>query len=233
MDTTVEGGASQAVQRSAEQKDAKPKKTKRAREETDDSDSDDESAGSLKEFIVEGGDSVVSEEVETASAEDVNLLKTEAERFAGNVTGTVLGGRVLRSRDPESIAKRKPKDEYYDRFGRNDEARVMEKFMKKDIIDYIQTLADDYKSDYETAGHTWPKLTMKNTMQTVRSEYDKIKAFADLPDTDDEDAEDDAEEDAEEAEDSEEDSEEESEEDSEESDEESEEESDEESSDDE
>jgi len=159
--------------------------------------SDNESVGSLKDFIVKDASDVESIEserpVKRAKKEDpevLNLMKEEAEKFAQNVQGTVVNGRTLRNREPESIEKRKPKDEYYERFGRAEEGRLLEKFTKKDIIDYMKSLEKDYKEDYEARGVVWPKLTMKMSLAEIREHYDGVKAFADLPDSDEESSED-------------------------------------------
>jgi len=155
------------------------------------SDAEDD-VGSLEDFIVD--DEEASRELKRArlEAQDddgdeaIKVLAEEAERFAGTVTGTIVGGRVLRSREPEKIEARRPKDAYYERFGRDVEARLMEKFTKKDIIEFVKTLEKEYREAYEATGETWPVLTTKMSLESIREKYDAIKVFADLPDSDDE-----------------------------------------------
>ena len=158
------------------------------------SDNEDD-VGSLEDFIAD--DDEAARELKRArieqneeDADGIKALAEEAERFAGKVTGTVVGGRVLRSRDPEKIEARRPKDAYYERFGRQVEERLMEKFTKKDIIEFVKTLEKDYKESYEASGQQWPSLTTKMSLEAIREKYDAIKAFADLPDSDEETSED-------------------------------------------
>lgn len=190
---------------------------------------DEESIGSLKDFIVddtEDGEIVSDDASEDASdaeeategraakkakiVEDLNVvdqLVSEAKAFAANIEGTTVNGRTLRSRDPKALESRKPKDEYYERFGRDAEAKLLEKFTKKDIIEFVKDLEKENRAAYEAAGNTWPKLHARMSLDTIQEEYQKIKDFLDLPDSDGEesvDSEDDAESsDAEEDEDSE------------------------------
>jgi len=158
-------------------------------------DSDAESMGSLKEFIVadeeieqedEGSEDVVM----VAEDETLRILKEEAEAFASSVQGTVVGGRTLRSRDPVKVEARRPKDSYMERFGREEEAKLMEKFTKKDIIEYLKTLESENREAYEATGAVWPKLTSRMTLEKIQEEYKKVKVFLDLPDSDDEESED-------------------------------------------
>lgn len=171
-------------------------------------DSDDESMGSLKDFIVDDAEASDASEddadtVETASGarpakkakedpDTLKLMEEEAARFAGGVSGTTVGGRTLRSREPAKVEARKPRDEYYERFGRAEEERLMEKFTKKDIIEFVAKLAPEYREAYEATGAKWPHLTARMTLEAIREHYDKIKAFADLPDSEDEADESDA-----------------------------------------
>jgi pyruvate/2-oxoglutarate dehydrogenase complex dihydrolipoamide acyltransferase (E2) component len=133
----------------------------------------------------------VSKKRKYEDPETIELLKQEAAEFAAGVTGTVVNGRTLRSRDPSSLEKRKPKDEYYERFGRADEEKLMEKFTKKDMIDFLKALEKDNREAYEAAGHEWPTLNVRMPLEEIREKYDAVKAFLDLPDSD---AESDAEE---------------------------------------
>jgi hypothetical protein len=122
--------------------------------------------------------------------DELELMKQEAEKFAAGVSGTVVGGRTLRSRAPEHLESRRPRDEYYEKYGRAEEAKLMEKFTKKDIVEFVARLAPDHRDDYEAAGHKWPSLTTRMTLEDIRAEYEKIKAFLDLPDSDKETSED-------------------------------------------
>lgn len=204
-------------------------KTEKSSKKSKKVESDDEDAGSLKDFIVEEEDSPHSDaesevDVVAIKPEDtdtLSLLTEEATRFTSGVTGTEIAGRVLRSRKPEDIEKRKTKDMYYERFGRDEEARLMEKFTKKDILEFIKKLEKDHRADYETAGHVWPDVNSKMSLDKIREEYEPLKKFLELPDSDEEtdeesdDSEDETEED-EESEDSDESEEEETDEDEEE-----------------
>lgn len=154
-------------------------------EQEDDSIEDDESEGtegSLKDFIVkEESDALTEEEDETKSeVEDIDELKTEASRFV-----------------PEVLGKRVPKVPV--RYGVKEEAAMLEKFIKKDIIDHIAVLAKDplneegpttIREAFEASGKTWPKLTMRNSLEDVKAAYADIKSFAEIPDSDDEEEED-------------------------------------------
>lgn len=138
-------------------------------------------------------------------AEALQTLAEEAARITAGVSGTVVGGRTLRSREPAKVEARKPRDEYYERFGRAEEARLLEKFTKKDIIEFVKSLEAEWRASYEAAGNTWPTLNARMSLESIREKYDHVKAFAELPDSDDEasddddesEAEDDAEEDSE------------------------------------
>lgn len=157
--------------------------------------------GSLKDFIVpddvDMADSAAEEDdddapdevaVEEEDQQNLELMAAEAARITGGLSGTVVGGRTLRSREPAAVAARTTRDTYYERFGRADEAKLMEKFTKKDIIEFVGTLKSEYKESYEAAGNVWPVLTTRMSLDAIRSEYDKIKKFADLPDSDDEES---------------------------------------------
>jgi len=153
---------------------------KRQRSESDDS------VGSLVEFIAP--DEVVSDEVKIPVAEEdiVEVLKQEAEEFTKNLTATIVNGRTLRSRDPKDLEKRKPRDMYYERFGKAEEERLMEKFTKKDIIEFLKKLESENRKSYEDSGNTWPVLNTKMSLDKITGEYKKVKLFLDLPDSDDE-----------------------------------------------
>lgn len=126
--------------------------------------------------------------------DELELMKAEAEKFAAGVAGTVVGGRTLRSRAPEHVESRKPRDAYYEKYGRAEEAKLMEKFTKKDIVEFVARLAPDHRASYEAAGHVWPSLNVRMSLDDIRAEYEKIKAFLDLPDSDKETSDDEDEE---------------------------------------
>jgi len=173
-------------------------------------DDDNESMGSLKDFIVddnleesegsesedemsdvdessgsESGDDVVEPVVKVKEdPEVIKLLAEEAAEFTKSISGTVVGGRTLRSREPAKIEARKPRDMYYERFGNKEEAKALEKFTKRDIIKWVQKLAAEHRVAYEAAGHAWPQLTARMSLEAIRQEYNKIKQFIGLPDSD-------------------------------------------------
>lgn len=151
----------------------------------------DDTGSDLEGFIVD--DKEAQRELKRArlndddDAEGIKALAEEAERFAGSIEGTVVGGRVLRSRAPEKIEARRPKDAYMERFGRAVEERLMEKLTKKDICEYVEgPLKKDFKEAFEATGRTWPVLNTKMTLEAIREKYAEIKVFAELPDSDDE-----------------------------------------------
>jgi hypothetical protein len=151
----------------------------------DDFSTDDESVGSIKDFIVP--DDAVSEE--KVESNDSELDKADLDKVEP-VVGTVIGGRVLRSRDPASIEKRKPKDSYYERFGRKEEEKLLIQDTKKDIVKFVKTLEAEWRISYEESGKKWPVLNTKMSLDKIRAEYQSIKDFAKLPDSDDESDED-------------------------------------------
>ncbi len=93
---------------------------------------------------------------------------------------------MLRSRNPEQLEKRKPRDEYYERFGRKEEEKLLLQDTKKDIVKFVKTLEDEWKAKYEASGAKWPSLNVRMSLERIREEYQKIKDFAELPDSDDE-----------------------------------------------
>jgi hypothetical protein len=143
-----------------------------------DESSDNESVGSLKEFIVPDVEVENDEVTETVTETLVDIVEP--------VQGTVVGGRMLRSRNPESIEMRKPRDEYYERFGRKEEEKLLLQDTKKDIVKFVATLEAEWKTKYEESGSEWPKLNVRMSLEKIREEYQKIKDFAGLPDSDDE-----------------------------------------------
>lgn len=155
--------------------------------------SDDESLGSLKDFIV--NDEISSEKSASEASETlVDVVEP--------VDGTVVGGRMLRSRNPEQLEKRKPRDEYYERFGRKEEEKLLLQDTKKDIVKFVKTLEDEWKAKYEASGAKWPSLNVRMSLERIREEYQKIKDFAELPDSDDESDEESIDDEADEDEDS-------------------------------
>ena len=143
----------------------------------DEIETDEESLGSLKDFIV--SDELTSEKEPSEASETlVDVVEP--------VEGTVVGGRMLRSRDPEKIEKRKPRDEYYERFGRKEEEKLLIQDTKKDIVKFVKTLEDEWKAKYEASGAKWPSLNVRMSLERIREDYQKIKDFANLPDSDDE-----------------------------------------------
>ena len=177
--------------------------------ESKDMSDDEESIGSLKDFIVDDTEDgeIVSDDASDATEEAeategraakkakivedldvVDQLVSEAKAFAANIEGTTVNGRTLRSRDPKALESRKPKDEYYERFGRDAEAKLLEKFTKKDIIEFVKDLEKENRAAYEAAGNTWPKLHARMSLDTIQEEYQKIKDFLDLPDSDGEES---------------------------------------------
>lgn len=152
----------------------------------------DEDAGSLVDFIVAEEETDTEPEAKRARKESdddsdgIKNLEEEAKQFVGQVQGTVVGGRVLRSRDADKVEARKPKDAYLERFGRAELLKLEEKDTKKDIIAFVKTLETEWRVPYEEAGNTWPVLNMRMSLEDVREKYDHLKQFADLPDSDDE-----------------------------------------------
>lgn len=186
---------------------------KRRRDE-DDEDSDNESMGSLKDFIAPDDESASEEESGYESddgaggaagggagasgpdakkrrteteAEAIRLMAEEAAKITGDLSATTVGGRTLRDRSKV----KPPVDDYYERFGRKAEMELQEKMDKKDIIEFVKDLESDHRRAYEAEGHVWPKLNTKMSLDAIRREYDAIKAFIGLPDSDAEDSEDD------------------------------------------
>lgn len=168
-------------------------------EDSCDDDSDVSSTSSAEENDVPPTEGPAGKKRKVVEDPEVlRLLAEEAEKFAGPIQGTVVGGRTLRSREPEKVKARQPRNSYYEKYGAEEEARVMEKFNKKDIIKYLSVLAKDNKEAYEMAGHVWPKLTMSMAYDKIRAEYESVKAFLGLPDSDDENSDDEEEEDSDE-----------------------------------
>lgn len=184
---------------SAKAPSAPKKPQKRARDDEDDSaDSDNESMGSLKDFIVpddsddeaaEDSDSETAppeakrQKAEDAEAEAIRLMAEEAAKLTSNLATTTVGGRTLRDRSKV----KPPVDDYYERFGRKAEMELQAKMDKKDIIDFVKELEADHRRAYEAEGHQWPKLNTRMSLDAIRQEYDAIKAFIGLPDSDAED----------------------------------------------
>ena len=148
-------------------------------------DSDDESTEE-EESVDEIEPVVKKPRLVKESKDDIQVLAEEAKAFAAEIKGTQIGTRVLRSRDPASMEARKAKDLYYERFGKAEEASLMEKFKKKDIIDFLKTLESEWRTKYEAAGHVWPSPNMRQSLESIEAVYYPLKEFAGLPDSDDE-----------------------------------------------
>ena len=65
----------------------------------------------------------------------------------------------------------------------------MEKFNKKDTVEFIKKLEKDHRADYEGAGFKWPVVNVRMTLEKIREEYAPLKKFLELPDSDVEDSE--------------------------------------------
>ena len=160
-------------------------------EVTDDEEDDSNDETTSEEKVVEDEPVVKKARLVKESKDDIQILAEEAKAFAAEIKGTQVGSRVLRSRDPESVEARKSKDLYYERFGKAEEANLMEKFKKKDIIDFLKTLESEWRAKYEAAGHVWPNPNMRQSLESIEAVYYPLKEFAGLPDSDDENDEED------------------------------------------
>jgi len=118
--------------------------------------------------------------------DEIDELKAEAERFISGSSGTHVGGRTLRSRDAEAIEKRK--DTYYEKYAKQEEAKLMEKFLKKDIIDFLKKLEPEWRESFEATGRTWPSPKITMSLESIQELYKPVKEFANLPDSDEEDS---------------------------------------------
>jgi len=126
----------------------------------------------LEDFIVKE-DSKTPSSVEEDEDDDV-LPVVE-------VTGTVVGGRVLRDRTALKPVERYFDTETYKRLMEQDEARDMLVLLRK------WNASGEYSSTVQ--------LTKKSSLEAIRVEYKKAKAALELPDTDDETEEEEEEED--------------------------------------
>jgi hypothetical protein len=146
--------------------------SKRRFEEDEERSTDGSDNGSdLEDFIVKE-DSKTPSSVED---EDDDVLPVV------EVTGTVVGGRVLRDRTAMKPVERYFDTETYKRLMEQDEARDMLVLLRK------WNASGEYTSTVQ--------LTKKSSLEAIRSEYRKAKAALELPDTDDETEEEEEEED--------------------------------------
>ena len=158
--------------------------------ESEDSSSSEEDSTDFDEekpAAVETEEPVSKRQKTEEDPEVLKLLKEESEQFSKSIKGSIINGRVLRSREPACIEARRAKDYYYERFGRAEEEKLMEKFNKKDTIDFISKLEKDHKTAYEEAGNVWPVLNTRMKMEQIREAYDLLKTFLNLPESDAED----------------------------------------------
>jgi hypothetical protein len=140
---------------------------RRHEDEEEERSSDGSDDGSdLEDFIVKE-DSKTPSSIEEDEDDDV-LPVVE-------VTGTVVGGRVLRDRTALKPVERYFDTETYKRLMELDEARDMLVLLRK------WSASGDYTSPVV--------LTKKSPLETIRAEYKKAKAALELPDTDDEEEE--------------------------------------------
>jgi hypothetical protein len=138
--------------------------TKRRYEEDEERSTDGSDDGSdLEDFIVKE-DSKTPSSIE--EEEDDEVLPVV------EVTGTVVGGRVLRDRTVMKPVERYFDTETYKRLMEQDEARDMLVLLRK------WNASGEYTSTVQ--------LTKKSSLEAIRSEYRKAKAALELPDTDDE-----------------------------------------------
>ena len=147
--------------------------TKRRHEDEEERSSDGSDSGSdLDDFIVKEDDSKTPSSIEEEGDDDV-LPVVE-------VTGTVVGGRILRDRTAMKPVERYFDTETYKRLMEQDEAR--------DMLVLLRTwsASGDYTSTVQ--------LTKKSSLEAIRTEYKKAKAALELPDTDDEEEEEEEEE---------------------------------------
>lgn len=91
------------------------------------------------------------------------------------VTGTVVGGRVLRDRTVLKPVERYFDTETYKRLMEQDEARDMLVLLRK------WSASGEYTSPVQ--------LTKKSSLDAIRTEYRKAKAALELPDTSDDESE--------------------------------------------
>lgn len=164
-------------------------------DESDDSDDEEAEAEEAEEAEESKQDDEKNEGPKTKKIrlskekqDEIEELKAEAERFISGSSGTHVGGRTLRSRDAEAIEKRKPKDTYYEKYAKQEEAKLMEKFLKKDIIDFLKKLEPEWRESFEATGRTWPSPKITMSLETIQDMYKPVKEFANLPDSDEEDS---------------------------------------------
>jgi hypothetical protein len=154
------------------------KKRKASELKRDKDSSDDESVGSLKDFIVKDVEALpkVSEE------EEEKLAREEAEKLVQNLKADQTTKYSLRDR----TTLKPVVDPYMERFGNTEARRLHEEDEKRDIIKFVKELEAEFKESYVAAGHAWPVLKIKMSLDAIRAFYQPLKEFAGLPDSDDE-----------------------------------------------
>lgn len=154
------------------------KKIAKKRNASEKDSSDDESVGSLEDFIVKDVEALpkVSEE------EEERLAREEAEKIVQNLKADQTTKYSLRDR----TTLKPVVDPYMERFGNAEARRLHEEDEKKDIIKFVKELEAEFKESYIAAGHAWPVLKVKMSLDTIRGFYQPLKEFAGLPDSDDE-----------------------------------------------
>lgn len=118
------------------------------------------------------------------------VLVEEASKITSNLTSTVVGGRSLRDRSKIE----KPKDSYWEKFGKKDYEKLMIKDQKKDFLDEIRAIKKDYEknpTDYPTPpdDFRWPSVSMKDTIEAIEAALNYVSEALQIEyeDADDED----------------------------------------------
>ena len=177
-------------------------------DEEDDEDDEDEDNEDEEEDDDDNITEIVSsddeENVEEIPPETEEMLaKAEADRIAASIKGvTVVGGRTLRDRT-------KIANPQQDRYGEKERELLYIKDEKKELIRELKIWKETPEL-YEKSNEmnlNWPNLTLKMSLESVRSEHDRVRIALGLEATDeefeteDEDYEDDEDEEEEEEED--------------------------------
>lgn len=135
------------------------------------------------------------EEVPSSDGEEnVERLLEETQRLTKDLTGTVVGGRVLRDR-----SKIKPVvDTYWEKYGKKEMARLMEIEDKKAMIAAIQAWIKEglYKLPEGVS-----RITMRTSLENIEKYYAEARKAAGLKSEEEELAEDEGDEDESEDED--------------------------------
>lgn len=139
--------------------------SKRRHEEEEEERSTDgsDNGSDLEDFIVKEDNKTPSSIEEDDEEEVLPVVE---------VTGTVVGGRVLRDRTAMKPVERYFDTETYKRLMEQDEARDMLVLLRK------WNASGEYTSDVV--------LTKKSPLDAIRAEYKKAKVVLELPDTDNE-----------------------------------------------